>query len=126
MQPSWRAGRPRHGQGEACNVGLDRRRSGEPRAGSADDPRSGLADGAPRRHWGIDTFRRTLLAQCVRWPQGALAQCEKLERLRAREHGATIPVLVRDRDTVAVDVPADLARAEAFLASNREQILAGG
>ena len=42
-------------------------------------------------------------------------QTEKLEQLRALENGAGITVIISDIPTVAVDVPADLERAEAFL-----------
>ena len=70
----------------------------------------------PLWHWGLYAYRRKFLAQFVRWPQGRLEQCEKLEQLRALEHGARIRVIVHSGDqSVGVDVPEDVAEVEALL-----------
>lgn len=73
----------------------------------------------PLRHWGIYAYRREFLERFVAWPPGRLEQCERLEQLRALENGARIAVIESDRSVIGVDVPEDLARAEAAL-------LAGG
>lgn len=63
------------------------------------------------RHQGIYGYRRKVLLDFVRWKPTPLEQAEKLEQLRALEHGVVIGVIVVKRASVGVDVPADLARA---------------
>ena len=70
----------------------------------------------PCRHWGLYAYQRAFLEQFVRWPQGVLERCESLEQLRALEHGARILVIRSHFQTVGVDVPADIAKAEALMA----------
>ena len=70
----------------------------------------------PLWHWGIYAYRRDFLEQFVRWPQGRLERCEKLEQLRALEHGARIRVIVHSgSQSVGVDVPEDVAEVEELL-----------
>ena len=71
-------------------------------------------------HWGIYAYRREILEKFVRLPTGNLENCEKLEQLRALENGIPIQVLFSDLESVGVDTPEDLARAEAKLAARRE------
>jgi 3-deoxy-manno-octulosonate cytidylyltransferase (CMP-KDO synthetase) len=77
----------------------------------------------PLRHWGIYAFRRSFFEAFVAWPQGDLECCESLEQLRALEHGGRIFVLRGQVQTVGVDVPEDVPRAEALM---RQQGLWGG
>ncbi len=70
----------------------------------------------PLWHLGIYGYRRDFLLQFVRWKPTPLEQTEKLEQLRALEHGATIQVLRTKNHSVGVDVPADIPRAVAALA----------
>jgi 3-deoxy-manno-octulosonate cytidylyltransferase (CMP-KDO synthetase) len=63
------------------------------------------------RHQGIYGYRRKVLLDFVQWKPTPLEQAEKLEQLRALEHGVSIGVIVVKRGSVGVDVPADLARA---------------
>lgn len=74
--------------------------------------RTGGVDTPVYLHWGIYAYRRRVLEEFVKWPQGRLEQCEKLEQLRALEHGVGIYVLLSDRQTVGIDTPEDLAAAE--------------
>jgi 3-deoxy-manno-octulosonate cytidylyltransferase (CMP-KDO synthetase) len=76
---------------------------------------------APLHHWGIYAFRRDFLFEFISWPPSPLEQCEKLEQLRALEHGATIRVLVEKEKALGVDTPEDLARVEAMLAAGCPQ-----
>jgi len=69
----------------------------------------------PLWHLGIYGYRRDFLLQFVRWKPTPLEQTEKLEQLRALEHGATIHVLRTKNHSVGVDVPADIHRAVAAL-----------
>ncbi|MEN9362412.1 MAG: 3-deoxy-manno-octulosonate cytidylyltransferase [Verrucomicrobiota bacterium] len=66
-------------------------------------------------HWGIYAYRRQLLDDFVKWPQGRLEAIESLEQLRALENGVGIRVLISDKRSIGVDVPDDVAKVEAQL-----------
>ena len=68
------------------------------------------------RHWGIYAYRRETLAKFVSLPEGRLERCEKLEQLRALENGIRIKVIKTSFDSIGIDTPDDLARAQDFLA----------
>ena len=68
-----------------------------------------------QRHIGIYAYRRDFLLRYVRWPQSRLEKIERLEQLRALEHGARIRVLKTARAAIGVDVPADVVRVEQLL-----------
>ena len=63
------------------------------------------------RHQGIYGYRRKVLLEFVKWKPTPLEQAEKLEQLRALEHGISIGVIVVKRGSVGVDVPGDMAKA---------------
>ncbi|MBJ7259419.1 MAG: 3-deoxy-manno-octulosonate cytidylyltransferase [Chthoniobacterales bacterium] len=63
------------------------------------------------RHQGIYGYRRKVLLDFVKWKPTPLEKAEKLEQLRALEHGVSIGVIVVKRASVGVDVPADVAKA---------------
>jgi 3-deoxy-manno-octulosonate cytidylyltransferase (CMP-KDO synthetase) len=67
------------------------------------------------KHLGIYGYRRQTLLRLVKFPVSPLEQAEKLEQLRALEHGIPIAVVKVDYDSVGVDVPADVARVERIL-----------
>lgn len=67
------------------------------------------------RHQGIYGYRRKVLLDFVKWKPTRLEKSEKLEQLRALEHGVSIGVVVVKRGSVGVDVPADVAKAERAL-----------
>lgn len=66
-------------------------------------------------HIGIYGYRRDFLMQFVRWKPTPLEQTEKLEQLRALEHGASIQVVTSRRHSMGVDTPEDVHRAIAVL-----------
>jgi len=68
------------------------------------------------RHHGIYGYARELLLQFVRWKPTPLEQLEKLEQLRALEHGIRIRVLITPHASVGVDTPEDADAAERALA----------
>ncbi len=69
------------------------------------------------QHVGLYAYRRAFLLEYVRLPQTPAELAEDLEQLRALEHGHAIRCAVIDGwRSVAVDVPADVARVEALLA----------
>lgn len=63
------------------------------------------------RHQGIYGYRRKVLLDFVKWKPTPLEKAEKLEQLRALEHGVAIGVVVVKTGSVGVDVPADVAKA---------------
>jgi 3-deoxy-manno-octulosonate cytidylyltransferase (CMP-KDO synthetase) len=67
------------------------------------------------RHIGIYGYRRDVLLMLARTPPTPLERAERLEQLRALEHGIRIRVAIVDWAAPGVDTPADLERAEAFL-----------
>jgi 3-deoxy-manno-octulosonate cytidylyltransferase (CMP-KDO synthetase) len=70
-----------------------------------------------RRHIGIYAYRVAALLKLAQLPAGALEVHEKLEQLRALEHGLTIQVAAAsERPGPDVNTPADLARVSALMA----------
>ena len=69
------------------------------------------------KHLGIYGFRRQTLLDIVKHPVSPLENAEKLEQLRALEHGVGIGVVTVDYDSVGVDVPADVEKVERLLAA---------
>jgi 3-deoxy-manno-octulosonate cytidylyltransferase (CMP-KDO synthetase) len=69
----------------------------------------------PLWHIGLYGYRRDFLAQFVRWKPTPLENSEKLEQLRALEHGASIKVITTKSHGVGVDTPEDVHRAIAVL-----------
>jgi len=74
--------------------------------------REGGKDAKTYLHWGIYAYRRETLERFVRLPEGRLESCEKLEQLRALENGIRIYVMLSDLESIGVDTPEDLKRAE--------------
>lgn len=66
-------------------------------------------------HIGVYAFRKQALLQFTKWPVTPLEAAEKIECLRYLENGIPLKMVVTDTDTVKIDVPADLKKAEAFL-----------
>ena len=67
------------------------------------------------KHLGIYGYRRGTLLRLVKFPVSPLENAEKLEQLRALENGIGIAVVAVKADSVGVDVPADIERAERLL-----------
>ena len=67
------------------------------------------------KHIGIYAFRTEVLQAVTALPQSKLELAESLEQLRWLENGYTIKVGVSDIETIGIDTPEDLARAEIFL-----------
>lgn len=73
-------------------------------------------DGPLYHHLGIYAYRRAALERFVALDPGVLERREKLEQLRALEHGMRIDAALVDTVPLGVDTPADLERARALLA----------
>jgi len=68
------------------------------------------------KHLGVYAYRREVLKEVTKLPQSSLEKAESLEQLRWLQNGYRIRVGLTDIETVGIDTPEDLARAEAFLA----------
>jgi 3-deoxy-manno-octulosonate cytidylyltransferase (CMP-KDO synthetase) len=67
------------------------------------------------RHIGIYAYRVQFLKEFVHLPPGRWEAAEKLEQLRALEHGFAIHVVETTGDTREVDTPEDARQVEEFL-----------
>ena len=67
------------------------------------------------KHIGIYAFRSEVLKAVTALPASSLEKAESLEQLRWLESGYKIGVGVTDIETVVIDTPEDLERAELFL-----------
>lgn len=69
------------------------------------------------KHLGIYAYRKDVLRQVTQLPQSSLEIAESLEQLRWLQNGFKIKVGTTDVETVGIDTPKDLERAEEFLKS---------
>jgi 3-deoxy-manno-octulosonate cytidylyltransferase (CMP-KDO synthetase) len=74
------------------------------------DPR---ADAVRHRHVGLYVYRREFLLELAALPPTPLERAEKLEQLRALEHGHRIRVVMVETASPGVDTPGDLERLRA-------------
>lgn len=66
-------------------------------------------------HIGIYAYRAETLRELTRLPQSSLELAESLEQLRWLQAGYYIHISVSESQTIGIDTPEDLARAEIFL-----------
>lgn len=81
--------------------------------------------GVPREEWlarhtfykhiGMYAFRTEVLRRVTALPQSPLELAESLEQLRWIENGYRIGVGISEVETIGIDTPEDLEKAEAFL-----------
>ncbi len=69
------------------------------------------------KHIGLYAYRRNVLSEITQLPQSPLEIAESLEQLRWLQNGYRIKVGLTDVETIGIDTPEDLARAEQFLAN---------
>ena len=69
---------------------------------------------------GLYVYTRSFLVRFAEMPPTPGEQRERLEQLRILEHGIPIKVVETEYDSIGVDTPEDLARAEAALRRQRE------
>ena len=67
------------------------------------------------KHIGLYAYRREVLKEITTLPQSSLEIAESLEQLRWLENGYKIKVGLTAVETIGIDTPEDLARAEEFL-----------
>jgi 3-deoxy-manno-octulosonate cytidylyltransferase (CMP-KDO synthetase) len=70
---------------------------------------AGTEEAPTLRHVGVYVYRREALLEFTGLPQTPLEKAEKLEQLRALEHGWPIRVIVGGRAPAGIDTPADYA-----------------
>ncbi len=73
------------------------------------------------KHLGLYAYRREVLREVTQLPQSSLERAESLEQLRWLENGYRIRVGLTDVETVGIDTPEDLERAERFLRSKENK-----
>ena len=64
------------------------------------------------KHIGLYAYRREVLEEITKLPQSPLEIAESLEQLRWLQNGYRIRVGITDIETVGIDTPEDLVRAE--------------
>ena len=74
------------------------------------------------KHIGMYAFRRDVLGKVTALPQSTLEKAESLEQLRWLENGYKIGVGISDVETVGIDTPEDLERAEEFLKAQKSNL----
>ena len=72
------------------------------------------------KHIGLYAYRAEVLKQITSLPQSSLELAESLEQLRWLENGYSIKVGISEVETIGIDTPQDLARAEEFLKEHGE------
>lgn len=86
--------------------------------------------GVPREEWpskhtylkhiGLYAYTVDALKRITSLPQGELEVCESLEQLRWLQAGLRIKVATTNIETIGIDTPEDLHRAERFLATQAD------
>lgn len=71
------------------------------------------------KHIGLYAYRSDVLAEITKLPQSSLEIAESLEQLRWLQNGYRIKVGTTEIETIGIDTPDDLEKAEAFLKENR-------
>ncbi len=66
------------------------------------------------QHVGFYVYRKEILMQFVRWPQGELEKIENLEQLRLLENNYKIVCAEVPETAICVDTPEDLQRAQQY------------
>lgn len=80
---------------------------------------------APLRHYGVYAYTRRALLEFPNLPRGRLERAESLEQLRALEAGWRIRVVTARGESLGVDRPEDLPRAEEALRARLGRQAAG-
>ena len=71
------------------------------------------------KHIGLYAYRSNVLKEITERPQSSLELAESLEQLRWLQNGYKIKVGTTDVETVGIDTPDDLKRAEEYLLSTK-------
>lgn len=86
------------------------------------DKQEWLAGHTYYKHIGLYAYRASVLKEITALPQSSLELAESLEQLRWLENGYSIKVGLSEVETIGIDTPQDLARAEEFLRNHGEAL----
>jgi 3-deoxy-manno-octulosonate cytidylyltransferase (CMP-KDO synthetase) len=70
------------------------------------------------KHLGMYAYRKSVLQKISKLPVSSLEMAEQLEQLRWLENGFVIRAVITHQETIAIDTPEDIVRAELFLSQN--------
>ena len=70
-------------------------------------------------HIGMYAYRGDVLGRIVLFPPSPLEQAESLEQLRWLENGITIRVAVSEQQSIGIDTPEDLQKANRLIIDNK-------
>lgn len=73
------------------------------------------------KHLGIYAYRKDVLKQITQLPQSSLEKAESLEQLRWLQNGYRVKVGITNIETIGIDTPEDLIRAEKELKRRMSQ-----
>ena len=71
------------------------------------------------KHLGLYAYRKDFLMKYKNWPKGNLESTEELEQLRVLEKGYRIKTIVTTAESMAVDIPQDLEKAQIWYAQSK-------
>lgn len=71
------------------------------------------------KHLGLYAYRKAFLLQYKDWPKSILEMTEQLEQLRVLEKGYRIKTVETKTESIAVDTPEDLKKAEAWFIQSK-------
>jgi 3-deoxy-manno-octulosonate cytidylyltransferase (CMP-KDO synthetase) len=78
-----------------------------------------------KKHTGLYVYRRDVLLEFTRWPQTTLERFERLEQLRALEHGVKIRVIQASTSSIGVDTADDLEKVRELVNEGKSQLSRG-
>lgn len=78
-----------------------------------------------RKHTGLYVYRRDVLLKFTRWPQTTLERFERLEQLRALEHGVKIRVIQASTSSIGVDTADDLEKVRELVSEGKFELSRG-
>ncbi len=73
------------------------------------------------KHIGIYAYRKEVLKELTLLPMSSIEKAENLEQLRWLQNGYRIKVAQTTLETVGIDTPEDLKRAELFMKGNKKE-----
>ena len=71
------------------------------------------------KHLGLYAYRKDFLMKYKNWPKGILESTEELEQLRVLEKGYRIKTVLTTAESIAIDTPQDLEKAQLWFAQSK-------